>query len=334
MLSLLRTLFGQLEAGEPGPEEALVKLATEKAIDATDTRLRVVSGYKKKLRVPVERAIAYARGLASGFVEPLWISRSAFASDAQVHAFFGSASDIAPMINSSRPVRDFLRTPDHRSLDVVYAAMRMARSEKLTVAPALSGDQVQMDVMRTAVNFSHKQIVLPSNSIDALHRELAERAFMSLTEIALRRLTSIKQKKTDLDKQRALLKDKLKHLQKRQLGLQPLVSADATLDSVEEVEQRLEETERAFQATSASLSTLDNYLEQVAAVLAEPEAHIRIKPTSSRVTPMGFKAINDREDGTNEVFYTEIELADSTSFVGRFVTFPWREMFPEGQRFR
>ena len=63
MLHFLSSLF-KPAAGEAGaPDKALIEAATERAIDATDPRLRALGNYRKRLREPVEQAARHIIGL-------------------------------------------------------------------------------------------------------------------------------------------------------------------------------------------------------------------------------------------------------------------------------
>jgi hypothetical protein len=327
MLKILKSIFAGAAPQEGDLPAALVAAATEKIIDGTDPRLRLIPGYKKKLREAVTCSLSYAQETVLGFGSPLELSRRAFGDDLQVRAFFGSVDGIATVFKASPQVRDFMRRVEHKTIDYVFAGMRMEKREKQTLAPALRGDRVEMDVLRTAVNFSNKVIVLPAASEAMLYQELKERIFMTLVEQSLRRLTSIKVKKRDLEQQRTLLRRKLKHLEARGLGMEPFTgAAPKDEEDLGSIERRLEETESELRDTAASIQTLEDYLVQINEVMSRPDEHVRIRHGSTWMTPMGFKVTPDVPEDGNEIFYAEIEVGQMANFVGRLVKFPRREI--------
>ncbi len=334
MLKILKSIFGSTAPQEGGLPHALVVAATEKIIDGTDPRLRLISGYKKRLREAVTCSIRYAQDAALVLGPPLELSRKTFGSDPQVRAFFGNADGIDTVFGTSPQVRNFMSRIENMALDYVFAGMRMEKREKQTLAPALRGDLVQMDVMRTAVNFSNKVIVLPAASEASLHQELKERIFMTLVERSLHRLTSIKVKKLDLEKQRTLLRRKLKHLEARGLGMEPFTDTrPKDEEDFASIERRLEEAEDELRETAASIETLEDYLVQINNVMSRPDEHVRIRHGSTWMTPMGFKVTSDVPEDGNEIFYTEFKVGETADFVGRLVKFPRREMSPiQGSR--
>ena len=69
MLRFLQSIFGGVEPGSY--PESLVTEAIERAVDATDSQVRAVSGYQKKLRPAVLRAIDHVVALVEGLPLPL-----------------------------------------------------------------------------------------------------------------------------------------------------------------------------------------------------------------------------------------------------------------------
>ena len=323
MLRILKAVFGGSDESTPdGIPDALIAAATEKAIDGTDPRLRLVSGYKRKMRKSIVDAIVFVREASDAFAPPLELSRQSYANDPQVHALFGSADQLPEVLVASAEVRRFFAAVGNATVTEVYAGMRMRRSAKTVVAPKMRGDMVQMEELQTVVNFSEHEMVMPAVSEEALRRQLKERIFMALVESALLRIGSIKSQKLDLETQRTLLRSKLRHLRARGLGMEPFAGGDAPTESgIAGVERQLAETDRQLEQTTASIATLDEHLEQVNDVLGKPGDHIGLASASSRLTRMGFVTSADSPEPGNEIVYTEIDSATLQGIVGRLVRF-------------
>ena len=323
MLSILKAIFDIPGTRETDSQfEALIEAAVEKAVDGTDPRLRLIDGYTRKMQRAVTEAVHYVDNVAAVFAPPLKLSRRAFATDPQVHALFGSADDLPRIMAESREVRDFLTTTDDRPTSPIYAGLRMSRTEKTVLAPEIQGNTLHADVVRTIVNFSDHALVIPAASETELLRDLKERIYIALVECALARLTSIKGHRAELEKQRSLLRMKLKTLRARGLGMEAFTDRPrAERDSVESIERRLLETEQELKETVASLATLNEYLDQINDVLSHPAEHVKLSPASTRLTRMGFKTTANASDPGDEIFYTEIEVGGSERFAGRLVEF-------------
>jgi hypothetical protein len=334
MLKLARAIFGNPRSADERAHEQLIEAAIDKVVLGTDPRLVAVSGYRKKLRDPVERAIKYVRGLTQNFKEPLEVNRRTFASNADTHAFFSSIGQIQEVFSLSQPLREFLAKPDNILLKYVYAGLAMRNEEKRVFVSQLVGDQVQHDVARTAVNFTGHRVVIPSASREALHQEFIERAFFTLVECALRQLTAVRKHHQELGRERSALRARLRAVKSRALGMGPLASGvQPSEDSLPGIEEQLLSTERELQGTAAGSGTLESHLDRVVKVLGQPHEHLRLTWVSSRVTSMGLLAGADSREAADDVDYMEIEIVGQDSFVGRLVRYPCDEMLPL-ERFR
>lgn len=102
MLKLLQSIFGGEKQGNY--PELLVKLAIERAVDGTDPWLRAVSGYKKKLRPAVLRAMDHVVGLVDRLPPPMPICLDCYADDPRLKRFFISETDFTmPRWMRSKP---------------------------------------------------------------------------------------------------------------------------------------------------------------------------------------------------------------------------------------
>jgi hypothetical protein len=220
MLHLFKSVFGTVEKKPSRYDDAIIDLATEKLVDGTDSRLRLVRGYKRKLRDCVERSVTFVDETVEGLPPPLAIDPHAVALDGQVRAW-GTLQTLREVFSLSQPVRKFVAEPQNASLSHLFAVMRTTISEKTVFVPQLRGDAIHKEVRRTAFNFTDHMIVAPAATEQALRLEVKERAYMNLVERSLGRLVAIKVRKGELEKQRALLRSKLRTLESRQLGMEP-----------------------------------------------------------------------------------------------------------------
>src|SRR5512147_2194565 len=107
MLRLLQSIFGNDKQGHY--PESLVKEAIERAVDGTDPWLRAVSGYKKKLRPAVVRAIDHVVALVNKLPPPLAVELKSYDSDPRLKAFFMSTAEMRQIFGDDRNLADFLK---------------------------------------------------------------------------------------------------------------------------------------------------------------------------------------------------------------------------------
>lgn len=329
MLSLLRSIF--ISSGEPASKygEEIIDWAIEKLVDGTDSRLRVVSGYKRKLRPCVERSVSFVDEAVDSLPPPLEIDPRAFTTNHEIRTWFGTIENLREAFSLSLPVRQFIAQPENGDLDRFFAGMSTAISEKTVLVPELQGEMIRRDVPRKAFSFTNHSIVAPAATEEALRLDVKERAYMNLVEQSLARLVSLKRRKSELERERTLLRAKLRTLRSGQLGFEPYLNegTDERMDPTS-LESRLGEIEKALGDSAAMTGTLERHLDCVIHVMSSPENRIRIVPASVRVTQMGLLVTDDSTEPFDEVAYTRVDAGDREEAAIRLVSFPVDGLIP------
>lgn len=307
-----------------GRYERLDEKDIERAIDIivneTDPRLRMVRAYRRKLRKPVIRSLAYISNLVTRIPGPFDINRRAFGADPQINALFGSADDIEILFSRSKPVRQFFE--DNPGSDRVCLPLAMRRSEKKVFGASLSGDVIRKDVAQTAVNFSDHWLGICAASEAELRRMLIWRGIHNLAITALENISNLQARTDALRKQHTLLKIKHRNLQARNLGLDAPgeTRADNAVD-LQALDSRLAETERRLADASTTLETLDDYLRQVCNVFNHPSRYLRVKPDSVYVNRMGIKSDSATSENSARIVSAAITIGNNPQFEGVLVSF-------------
>ncbi len=306
-------------------DERDIERAIGIAVGETDPRLRLVTGYRRRLRQPVVRSLAWVSQLVTRIPGPFEISRSTWGSDPQVNALFGSADDIDTLFSRSTPVRDFFR--DNPGSDRVCQPLAMYRSEKRIMGMSLAGDIVRRDVAQTAVNHSGHWLGICAPGEDELRRMLVWRGIHNLALVALENITRKKTATGALQEQRMLLQMKLRDLQDQHRGLEVPGEADAAnVAGQQEFGKHLEETERRLAGTSVAPDTLDDYLEQLCAVFNHPSRYLQVRTNAVRVNRMGVKSEGADAGQGAEVVSATITIGDRDPFEGVLASFRRSEL--------
>ncbi len=327
MLSLTKLIFGS-DDEVPDARQELIQNAIEKALDASDPRLRALPGYQKRLHADTEVAVDFVLKAVDDMCPPLPVSPTAFGTDPQVRAFFGSADQIKRVFGDSREVREFLARPENAGLTQFCAVMTMQISEKRVLASELQGDAVRQDVMKTTLSFGDHAILLPSSDEAALRRSIKERVFVGLIEEALHCMAAEESASHELKAQRALLRSRLNALRARGLGLASFTpGAEASGQSVEEIERELKNTETKLSSLTPAGNSLEDHLEQLKGVLAHPEEYARFAQESPRVTRLGYEVEANSTDQGDAIDYTRITLRHR-DFAALLVSYRCDELRP------
>jgi len=331
---MLTRLTNKLFGGLFGSHERLDEQDVEKAIDIiieeTDPRLCLVGGYKRKLRKPVIRSLVYVNRLVTRIPGPFEINRGHYGSDPQINALFGSADAIDELVRHNKVLKKYFK--DNPDQDMVYVPLAMNRTEKTVLGMELSGDVVRREVAQVAINFSGHWLGICGSSESELRDLLRWRGIHNLAITALEHIVHLKMKTSELEKQRALLKKKLRDLQAQHRGLDALTAA--AVDEIEDMQaltRNLEETEGQLREAHANPDTLGDYLQQICKVFNHPSRYLRVKPGSVHVDRMNIKVEDKSSDRGAAVFSAEIAIGNNPPFEAVLSRFN-REDIQQGQQ--
>jgi len=85
---------------------AAVLNTLESVVDGTDSKIRLVPGYKKKLQGSIHYSLEFADDLVNQIPMAIEVSSSTFTSDPYVNAFFTNVTDLQSIFSHSSEVQD------------------------------------------------------------------------------------------------------------------------------------------------------------------------------------------------------------------------------------
>ncbi len=267
MLKLFANFFGQSDGGQSKLPPALVKLAIERAVDATDPRVRIHSGYAKVLRKPVMHAVEYVIDLVDGFPQPVTVGKNALTDNPAFAALLYSEARMEQIIERDAALREF-RAANPATTDPITALLVAQKTEKHGFGHAQVAGQVLSDVPRTTVGFDQHRLLEPAIGEQETRRLLKRRAFDHLLSIALAQITERKEERENLTSRKALLRSKLDIVRRGGGFAQHTAAVDQT-----QLQTRLEDIEVQLSGLGATEDTLADNLAIIAGVLAEAEKH-------------------------------------------------------------
>ena len=255
--------------------EAEIVAAIEQVVDEINPKLRAIGSYRKRLRQPVERALAYCEEIAASVPGPIEVNRTAWSNDPLVRAFFTGIGHMREVLDSNPETHDYFRSHHAGGQQHCYALLSMLRSERTVTGVESSGDIVKRDVLQTSVSFSDHRVVKPGPSETRLRQDLEQRAFEVLVSYVLERITRLIARKHSIKEQQLLLDMQLRHAQAKKASLSSLLEdRDREAEKVAALQQRQQHMnqEQAGDA-SAKLTTLDDYFDRISDVLGNPERY-------------------------------------------------------------
>jgi hypothetical protein len=270
MLRLLQSIFGNGNTKDGYPE-AIVRNAIERTVDGTDPWLRAVTGYRKKLRPAVLRAMDYVLALVDELPPPVLMGIESYREDPLVKAFFISAEEMREIFGKDRSMTDFLRGPE-AGAPMVTALLFMEKKENRIFGAEMADDRVMRDVPQVTVTFESHRLMDPAGNEGETRRRLKKRALDYLIRIALQRISAAKSERKDLERRNALLQAKLDVLRRGGWGFNEDTSS---LDEdIAGLEENLRQIESQLSALGSDDRMLASYLDIIIDVLGHPEAHL------------------------------------------------------------
>ena len=299
MAGLFQRLAGALSSGKKqDADAALIGEAVDAIVDAVEPKVRMHSRYRQKLEPAVRKTIAHLRSLAATPLEPIELSRAAWAKDPRVNAFFATADDVPAVLGRSDELQRFFAQSDASE---AYALLGMQKTEK-------------REETRTLVSFSDHRVGAPGATIAAARVELGRRILLRLAQAALARIIAIDEKAGELESHKAYLAARLR-----------LLRASEEKDTGD-IERELKKTVEAFIEAKGSLATLDGYIGHIDEVFSHPERHVALTRTALRVDRLGVKVEGEATGPVNDLSLAELSIGSDLHAVIAVARCPRAEM--------
>ena len=299
----------------------------ENVVDGTDSKIRLVPGYKKKLQNVIQTSLDFADGLVKQIPEAIEVSSSTFTSDPYVNAFFANVADLQSVFSHSSEIQDYMED-SHAGDARCCALLCMDRTEKAVLGMELSGNMLKKDVLQVAVNFSDHRIYSPAPSEPEAREGLKVCLFQGLVTNALERIVTLRLANHRLQSKRQILYSRLMRYNQRSSEVPQGTRGGVKLaQGIEETSRELRKTEEEM--ISTPLMTPQHSLEQVTEVFSKPDDFVHVRNHSLNLDKMGIKISNNAPQPGNKINLTEVTIGDGLPRVVTLATFPGKKRIPE-----
>ena len=320
----LRDAFHRNRQGKALRDGRAAKIlnTVESVVDDTDSKIRLVPGYKKKLRNTIQSSLEFADDLVNQIPEPIEVSSSTFASDPYVNAFFTNVADLQSVFNHSSEIKDYMAEP-HEGGARCCALLCMRRTEKTIMGMELSGDTLKRDILQVAVSFSDHRIYSPAPSESETREGLKCCLFQGLVTNALERIVKLRLASHHLQSKHQMLHARLRRYKQKIKEVNQGSGTDVKImQAIEETALELRKIEE--QMMNAPLMTPQVILEQVIDVFNKPEDFVRIRKFPLRLNKMCIKISDNSPEPDNKLNLTEVTIGNELPRVVTLATFPER----------
>jgi hypothetical protein len=312
MLKLFQSIFGGKASSGGKFEPSLVQAAIDRAIDATDPRVRSLSGHRKRLEPAILKALDHVVALQDALPPRVEANRKTYGEDERLAAFFASADRMAQVFGADRALIEFLQGPSGVGTDPVIALLAMDRTEKKVLGMAVEGDRVQQEVAQIQVSFDKHRLLDPSPAVEEHRRLVMRRAFDQLLTLALSRISLAGGEREALAAEQSVLRAKLRAVQSASLGFSR-DDGEGKPDPAA-IEAKLADVEKQLEAAGAGAGTLPLHLDLLADTLERAPEQLRIETVPLLIDRLGIR--QSKPGGTSvELQLTEVRNAAGQSIV-------------------
>jgi hypothetical protein len=319
MFKLFQSIFGARTPAGSQYDPSVVEAAIDRAIEATDPRVRSLSGYRRRLEPAVMKALDHVVAIGDALPARVEASQRGYGEDERLAAFFASAARMAQVFGADRALIEFLQDPDGVGTDAIVALLAMERTEKRVLGMAVEGDRVQQEVSQVQVSFDKHRLLDPCGTEEAHRRLVLRRAFDQLLTLALARISTAGGEREALAAEQSVLRAKLRALQTAGMGFAQ-DGGDAK-DDAATLEAKLADVDKRLEASGSGAGTLPLHLDLLADTLEKAPEQLRIGTVSLLVDRLGIK--QSKPGGTTvELQLTEVRNAAGQAIIVLPVAIP------------
>lgn len=300
--------------------------AIERVVDEINPRIRALGGYRKKLRPCVARTLTYCSELAEQVPGAVEVSSRSWSKEPTVKAFFSGIEDLRRVVSDNKVIRDYFE--QHSHAEQCYAMLSMEKRERTVLGMEMHGELLKRDVKQTTVSFTDHRIVKPSPSETELRKNLKERAFEVLIGYALERITELLAARHSLEEQRRLLEMQVRVAHLKNKSLETLIGEGSGTIDIHALRAREVQTGQELEQARARLTTLDDYIERIAEVLGDPQAHLRLDPISMKLSSMNIKLDEQSPESGQSLEFLEASLGKDLKRILLIARFPREDLLP------
>ncbi|MBK1724850.1 hypothetical protein [Thiocystis violacea] len=306
-MTLFQSFLGGGDALRGRYPKSLIQSAIERAVDGTDSRLRLLTGYRKRLLKPVVEALDHAAALVDDLPAPLAAGRREYLDEHRLGAVFASADSMLEDLGRDRALRNFLVGPG-RLAERVTALLLTERVEKHVLGRELVNGQVRRDVSQVMVNFGGHRLVDPAEAEADTRRALKCWIFDQLLALGLARITEAQVERVDLTRQRDLFTRKLAELERGGWGF------EAPYADLSAVRAELERIKHQLHTLGTEDRVLRVYLEMVAEVLQDARRQLWSRDISLYLDAMNIQR-EPRDPSARRIILRELHNAQGRRLI-------------------
>lgn len=309
LMNILKDLTSPRSSECTGSMTADVDEYIERVIEGIDPKLRLVPGYKHKLRDVVAHALTHVDQLVDQIPGPINVSRKTFVSDPGVRAYFATTEVMQETFNHATEVTSFFAEQSHFLMRDCCALLCANMEEKTVLGTELTGNILQHDIAQKTINLFDYKVIAPAPRDDEVRNSIKNCIFDGLITYALQHIACIKIKRRDLENEHRILHAKLRARQAKGNGLSAMLTeASRLVGDTDAIRKKLEADEKLLNSMLDHKDVFSFYLEEIREIFSAPDQFIHLNADRFRLTDMRIKVSDEATQAANNVTFAEIEI--------------------------
>lgn len=252
----------------------------EYLVATVEPKIRTVSGYRKRLRIPLQICLQHCKSMVTQIPGPIHLKRSNYYSDPLIKAAFVGSAKIEDLLASPEAQMP-LRNPSDSER---FALLTMTSTEKTIFGPKKQGDMIVGDAAMQTITFTDHKIVGLGATLESSRDELEKLSLEVIAEAAARQLAARKSHLAELRHQHESLR-----AMSRMFGGGSRARSVFGVYNMEEqeklrkIEQLLKETELELAAVSKEIEAPKDRLVMLEGFLGAPDKILDMRLVSFRL---------------------------------------------------
>ena len=260
---------------------AMLDRALERVIDGTDSRIRLVPNYKRKLFRSILVALEYADRLVGKIPHTIDLDSSRYLDDPYIRALFPTIDSLRNVCHQSSELRDFFSDIEHLDTPEGMVLLCMQKHEETVFGMELKGEHVVRDICQQRITFDDHHLYSPAEDEDEARLGLKCCIFEGLVNNALANISRLRKRRLELETQQQMLNGRLRSQSRIDMSSPNFHRLVREHSDLKQKQEQLKTIEKELE--EIGYLTPENCLKQVRDTLNHPEAFIRVKNFSFRL---------------------------------------------------
>ena len=186
-------------------EAQRITSAVESIVEATDSRIRSVGDYRKRLRSSSHKILDHIQGLVMRMPPAVRVDRAGVVKDPLVSRLFGGRQRVREVFCEDPAVQAYFHSEEHADKEQVFALLFLLRHDKNILGPEMKGGMIVKEVQQTSVAFQGHRLQAAGPDEDWVRSAMTRILFDNVINHIKHQITGLRHNQSEEEKKMGLL---------------------------------------------------------------------------------------------------------------------------------